>query len=126
MIEKSLWDLNNSVLFVVVCSIIAQERLNRVTQLISEISLTDYVPSVSRSNNNENVESPERESVGDWMASAIPIHSAVALTAAAAGIISDDEILTSSMKMWEPRSPESGTTSDASELGQVSKTKMSD
>ncbi|XP_022991951.1 uncharacterized protein LOC111488447 isoform X1 [Cucurbita maxima] len=103
-------------------SIIAQERLNRVTQLISEISLTDYVPSVSRSNYNENVDSPERESLGDWMASAIPIHSAVALTAAAAGIISDDEILTSSMKMWEPRSPESGTTSDASELGQAERT----
>lgn len=103
-------------------SIIAQERLNRVTQFISEISLTDYVPSVSRSKNNENVDSPGRKSSSDWMTSAIPIHSAVALTAAAAGIISDDEVLTSSVKTWEPRSPESGTTSDASELSQLERT----
>lgn len=109
-----------------VCSIIAQERLNRVTQFISEISLTDSVPSGPRSNQNENVDSRERKSSGDWMTSAIPIHSAVAITAAAAGIISDDEILTSSVKMVEPQSPESCTASDASELSQVRKIKMID
>ncbi|KAE8646738.1 hypothetical protein Csa_005208 [Cucumis sativus] len=103
-------------------SIIAQERLNRVTQFISEISLTDSVPSGPRSNQNENVDSRERKSSGDWMTSAIPIHSAVAITAAAAGIISDDEILTSSVKMVEPQSPESCTASDASELSQLERT----
>ncbi|TYK24604.1 DENN domain-containing protein [Cucumis melo var. makuwa] len=103
-------------------SIIAQERLNRVTQFISEISLTDSVPSAPRSNQNGNVDSPERKSSGDWMTSAIPIHSAVTLTAAAAGIISDDEILTSSVKMVEPQSPESCTTSHASELSQLERT----
>ena len=108
---------------VIVCSVIAQERLNRVTQFISEISLTDYVPSVSSSNHSANVDSPERESTSEWMASAIPIDSAVALTAAAAGLISDDEILTSSTKMSEPRSPESSTTSDTLDLSQVRKNK---
>lgn len=83
------------------------------------------MPSVARPNHNENVDSPERDSFSDLMTSAIPIDSAVALTAAAAGIISDDEILSSSMKMCEPRSPESGTTSDTSELSQVRKTRMS-
>lgn len=106
---------------------IAQERLNRVTQFISEISLTDYVPTESRPNQlNENVDSPKRESFSDWMTSAIPIDSAVALTAAAAGIISDDKILTPSVKTLEPRTPGSSTTSEATELSQVRKTKVND
>ncbi|XP_022157514.1 uncharacterized protein LOC111024191 isoform X2 [Momordica charantia] len=104
-------------------SMIAQERLNRVTQFISEISLTDYVPTESRPNQlNENVDSPKRESFSDWMTSAIPIDSAVALTAAAAGIISDDKILTPSVKTLEPRTPGSSTTSEATELSQMERT----
>lgn len=85
------------------------------------------MPSKSKLNHNGNdVDSSERESFSDWRTSAIPIDSAVALTAAAAGIISDDEISASSLKTSEPRSPESGTTSETSELSQVMKTKMSD
>ncbi|KAK7861375.1 hypothetical protein CFP56_011198 [Quercus suber] len=102
-------------------SIIAQERLNRITQFVSELTLNAYVPSVTKVHDqmNGNVESPERESLSDWMASAIPVDSALALTAAAAGITRDDFISPSSLKIWEPHSPESVTTSEASDFSQV-------
>ncbi|KAK3193332.1 hypothetical protein Dsin_024642 [Dipteronia sinensis] len=102
-------------------SIIAQERLNRITQFLSEMSLTDFVPSGSKLHDptNDSVDSPDTEYFNDYMASAIPVDSALALTAAAAGIISDDEIPSSSLKAWEPRSPESGTFSEASDISQL-------
>ncbi|XP_058005811.1 uncharacterized protein LOC110660094 isoform X3 [Hevea brasiliensis] len=101
-------------------SITAQERLNRITQFVSEVSLSS-VHSASKQHErmNMNVDYPDRECDVDWMASAIPIDSAIALTAAAAGIVSDDDIRTSSPKTWESHSPESGATSEASDLSQV-------
>ncbi|GLT41478.1 hypothetical protein SLA2020_155390 [Shorea laevis] len=100
-------------------SIIAQERLNRITEFVSEmsLSLTDYVPSVSKRNElmHENIDSPDEE-YSDWMASAIPVDSALALTAAAAGIISDDEVPSASLKICSPRSPESTAASEASDF----------
>lgn len=103
------------------CSIIAQERLNRITQFISEMALNDYVPSASKlqDQTNDNMDSPNTECFSDWMSTAIPLGSAVALTAAAAGIISDDEVPSSSLRTWEPQSPESVTASEASDLSQV-------
>lgn len=102
-------------------SIIAQERLNRITQFVSEMSLTACMPSVSKQHGqmNENVDCLDREYDADWMASAIPVDSAVALTAAAAGIISDDVIPTLSPKIWEPQSPDSVTASEASDSSQA-------
>lgn len=102
-------------------SIIAQERLNRITKFVSELTLTHYVPSVTKLHDHMNgdVDSPERESCSDWMASAIPVDNALALTAAAAGIIPDDDIPPSSLKIREPQSPESVTASEASDLSQV-------
>ncbi|KAL2470591.1 DENN (AEX-3) domain-containing protein [Abeliophyllum distichum] len=93
-------------------SIIAQERLNRITQFVTEISLSDLVPSPSLS---KNTDSPCGESDTDWMASAIPVDSAMALTAAAAGIIADDEVPSS---RWEICSPGSGIAS-CSDHGEV-------
>ncbi|CAK7349498.1 unnamed protein product [Dovyalis caffra] len=100
-------------------SIIAQERLNRITEFVSEISLTACMPSVSKQHGqmNENVDCLDTEY--DWMASAIPVDSAVALTAAAAGIISDDVIPTLSPKSCEPHSPESITAREASDFRQA-------
>ncbi|PON54584.1 DENN domain containing protein [Trema orientale] len=102
-------------------SIIAQQRLNRITELVTEMSLFDYVPSplTAHYRLHENVESPERESFSDWMTSAIPVDSAVALTAAAAGIIPDDVITPSSLRISEPNSPESVTASESSEFSQA-------
>ncbi|XAR61038.1 hypothetical protein NMG60_11034617 [Bertholletia excelsa] len=100
-------------------SIIAQDRLNRITEFVSEMSLTDYSPSGVKlpDSISEDVESPCRDYSTDWMASAIPVDSAIALTAAAAGIISDDEVLSSSCR-WESASPGSASTSEASDYSQ--------
>lgn len=91
------------------------------------MSLTDVVP-VSKLHDpiTDSVDSPETDYFNDWMASAIPVDSAVALTAAAAGIISDDEIPSSSLKTWEPRSPESITASEASDTSQLRETDKDD
>nr|XP_009790647.1 PREDICTED: uncharacterized protein LOC104238072 isoform X2 [Nicotiana sylvestris] len=101
-------------------SVIAQERLNRITHFVSEINLTDFIPSASKMNDasNANVDSPYRDDEADWTASAIPVDCAIALTAAAAGIISDDEVPSSSSK-WEVSSPVSVTASEASDHSQA-------
>lgn len=112
--------LYNSQYYLHGCSIIAQERLNRITQFVSEMPLTACMPSLSKEQHvqmDENVDYLDKEFDVDWMASAIPVNSAVALTAAAAGIISDDPTL--SPKTWEPHSPESISTSEASDTSQT-------
>lgn len=85
------------------------------------MSLYDYVPSTPRTNDqmDENVEPPEAKSFGDWMSSAIPVDSTVAITAAAAGIIPDNGVPLSSLRIWEPPSPESVTASESSEFSQA-------
>ncbi|XP_057964070.1 uncharacterized protein LOC131155149 [Malania oleifera] len=105
-------------------SIIAEERLNRITEFVKEMTLSDYVPSMSKLHDqtNENIDSPDRECFADWRASAIPVDSAVALTAAAAGIRLDDDARSSSPRRWEPHSPESATASEASDFSQVKET----
>ncbi|MCL7031108.1 hypothetical protein MKW94_013205 [Papaver nudicaule] len=92
-------------------SIITQERLNRITEFVSEVALTDHAASVLKSHNklNENNVSPDSDSNADWKASAIPLDSAVALTAAAAGIISDEDVPTFSVGFSETRESVSAT-----------------
>lgn len=70
---------------------------------------------------SSNANSPDRESFSDWMDCAIPLDAAAVITAAAAGIISDDEIIQLSPKRWDSRcqSPVSVTASDASDHWQV-------
>lgn len=105
------------------CSLIAQERLNRITEFVNELTLTGSIPSTPKLDDqmSSNANSPERESFSDWMACAIPLDGAAAITAAAAGIISDDEIPQLSPKIWDSRSqsPVSVTASDASDFFQV-------
>ncbi|XP_010548732.1 PREDICTED: uncharacterized protein LOC104820065 isoform X2 [Tarenaya hassleriana] len=99
-------------------SMIAQERLKRITDFVSEMSIAASccTPSPSRPKHqaNGNADSPVRNP-NDWMDSAIPVDSVIALTAAAAGFISDDDIAVSSQKIVEPWSPDSVTngSSDA-------------
>ncbi|CAL5353570.1 unnamed protein product [Camellia sinensis] len=100
-------------------SIIAQDRLNRITQFVTEISLTDYIPSGTKLHDPMN-DSPYRDCCTDWMASAIPVDSAIALTAAAAGIVLDD--IPSTSCRWESVSPESGSISGASDYSQTKET----
>lgn len=104
------------------CSLIAQERLNRITQFVNEITLAGCIPSSPKLDDqfSSNTNSPERESFSDWMSCAIPLEGAAVVTAAAAGIISDDEILQLSPKRWDSccQSPVSVSASDASDVCQ--------
>ncbi|CAA0815230.1 DENN (AEX-3) domain-containing protein [Striga hermonthica] len=72
-------------------SIIAQERLNRITKFVAEMSLAENAPSHPLPKNHINEKFEESGNTTDWMATAIPVGSAITLTAAAAGIISDEE-----------------------------------
>ncbi|KAI3921284.1 hypothetical protein MKX01_001421, partial [Papaver californicum] len=78
------------------------ERLNSITEFINEVTLIDHTTSVLKSHNkiNENSLPPDSDS-DDWKASAIPLDSAVALTAAAADIISDEDVPTFSVRFSE-------------------------
>ncbi|CAO2824150.1 unnamed protein product [Amaranthus hypochondriacus] len=93
-------------------SIISQERLNRITQFVSEMSLCQYSPSPSRIQYGH-FDSPSTDT--EWMSSAIPVDCAIALTAAAAGIITDDEVPSVSSKLAETQSP--SNDSEASDFG---------
>nr|XP_004292250.2 PREDICTED: uncharacterized protein LOC101314825 isoform X1 [Fragaria vesca subsp. vesca] len=102
-------------------SIIQQERLSRITQFVSGMSLNGYAPSMDKIDDEVNYgeDSPETDPCDNWMRSAIPINSAIALTAVAAGNIPDDETPTSTLKIWEPQSPESASASEAPDFIQV-------
>lgn len=104
-------------------SIVTQERLNRITQFVSEMNITDYVPSPIRAQDviNENSDFCSKNST-EWTNFAIPVDSAAALTAAAAGIISDDEVHSFSFRLPEPETPESTSASEASDNSQTKET----
>ncbi|CAH8361179.1 unnamed protein product [Eruca vesicaria subsp. sativa] len=95
-------------------SMIAQERLKRITEFVSEMSLAAACHSPSMSRINSCVSSP-RSHPGDWMASAIPVDGVMALTAAAAGLITDSDIAS----FAEPQSPDSVVTGDTSDASQI-------
>ncbi|KAA3474901.1 DENN domain-containing 5B [Gossypium australe] len=104
-------------------SIIAQERLNRITEFVNEMSLSlnDYAPSVTKLDEqmNDNTESLDGEYVNDWMASAISVNNALTHSPIAAGTIADDEVSSVSLKISSPMSPESVAASEASDLGHL-------
>ncbi|KAL8494449.1 hypothetical protein ACS0TY_025311 [Phlomoides rotata] len=90
-------------------SIIAQERLNRITKFVTEMALADDIHSPTTSNNgDENADSPDGESATDGVTSPIPVDCAIT-PAAAASIISDEE---ASCRL---ESPEKATASEASD-----------
>lgn len=92
----------------------SQERFDRITQFVSEVNVTDRTSSNKRSPDhlNEVADSCFRNGITDWMSSAIPVDSAVRLSASAAGIITDDEV--SSVKSEETQSLPSTAASEAS------------
>lgn len=101
------------------CSLVAQERLNRITQFVTEMTLTGSIPSIPKLDDqmSSNANTPDREPLSDWMASAIPVDGAAVISAAAAGIISDDEIPQFSVNIRDShcQSPVSVAASDASD-----------
>ncbi|XP_058095045.1 uncharacterized protein LOC131240674 isoform X2 [Magnolia sinica] len=102
-------------------SIIAEERLERITQFVSEMTLIDCVPPLVRTQDqmNETPETPNKQSSNDWMASAIPADCVLGLTMASPGLTSDNEVPSQSLRQLEPHSPESFSTSEASEFSQA-------
>ncbi|KAF3791931.1 DENN domain-containing protein [Nymphaea thermarum] len=101
-------------------SIIAQERLERISQFVSEMTLTDSVPPMIKTREQMNASSDilTDESESDWMAYAIPVDSVLGLAAAAAGLISNNEVHSFSCRMSEPQTPESLSASEVSDLSQ--------
>ncbi|XP_075507146.1 uncharacterized protein LOC142543650 isoform X1 [Primulina tabacum] len=112
--------------FEILNSIVSQDRLNRITQFVSEISFADHVPlhSVSKDHTNGNVDSPCEESDTDWMASAIPVNSATAVTAAAAGIISEEDVPSSGRELNFPTANDSLDNSRFRRLDKDDRTNM--
>ncbi|RAL43437.1 hypothetical protein DM860_012578 [Cuscuta australis] len=104
-------------------SLIAQERLNRITQVISRrTTLSDFVPYSVTSKLKDTDRDPEDSG---WMESAIPVDSAIFLTAAAAGIICDHEVPSCSLR-GEVSSPGSMVASDSSDHSPVKQWDMDD
>ncbi|XP_028765596.1 uncharacterized protein LOC114723564 [Neltuma alba] len=108
-------------------SLTAQERLNRITQFVGDMSLTGSFTLRHKPDDqmSSHTVSQERECISDWMACAIPVGDVAAITAAAAGIITDDEIPNLSPK-WDPQSPVSLTGSEASDFSRDSKKYLHD
>ncbi|GMJ09037.1 hypothetical protein like AT2G20320 [Hibiscus trionum] len=104
-------------------SIIAQERLNRITEFVNEMSLSlnDYSPFATKLDEqmNDNTESQDREYVNDWMASAIPVNNPITRNPGAGGVTTDDEVSSVLLKISSPPSPESVAASEVSDLDQV-------
>ncbi|GMI69265.1 hypothetical protein like AT2G20320 [Hibiscus trionum] len=96
-------------------SIIAQERLNRITEIVSDMnpSLDDNALSVSKeddqTNYNNVTDNPNSKYVHDWMASAMPANSTVILGDTTVNV----EV--SSLRITSLLSSESVTPTEASE-----------
>lgn len=75
-------------------SIIAQERLDRITECVKEMSLVEQVPAMVKvgSKNHVRQNSPSPDDPDGWMESAIHVDSVLGATAAAAGLISESEM----------------------------------
>lgn len=100
------------------CSIIAQERLDRITQYVTEVKLAEAIPHSFKDNNqSENLNSPQR-SYSELMEYAIPVNSVSGLIYSPNRLSAKD---TSPFlaKVPEPQSPESFSTSEASEVSNV-------
>ncbi|XP_072987918.1 uncharacterized protein [Typha latifolia] len=101
-------------------SIIAQERLDRITQFVNEITLNDSVPHSVKEHDqlDEDFDSPERLLCNNWTGFAIPVESVSGLISSA-GVSSYRDAPPISLRNWEPQSPESVSNSEASDLGHV-------
>lgn len=102
-----------------VCSMVAQDRLNRITKFVDEMAHATNVPSQSMPKQLLIMKSPGAESGTNWMASAIHVKHAVTLAAAAAGIISDEEA--SSRCQNSPRSARATDAADQCQMKDLDK-----
>ncbi|KAL2609523.1 hypothetical protein R1flu_028096 [Riccia fluitans] len=96
--------------FEVLNSIIAQERLDRITQCVNEMSLVHHVPPMVKTGSKGHRVNHEDDPDG-WMESAIPVDSVLGATAAGAGLISEKEVTSFSSKSSDPLSPDTPAAS---------------
>ncbi|KAJ6792658.1 Uncharacterized protein M6B38_238745 [Iris pallida] len=99
-------------------SIVAQERLDRITQFVSEMTLKE---SISRGptgsdQNDENSYFPNFQSSTSWMGYAIPVDSVLGLTSCSASLSSDRELPPNLSRQLETHSPECASPSEASDI----------
>uniref|UniRef100_A0A0E0CV64 UDENN domain-containing protein n=1 Tax=Oryza meridionalis TaxID=40149 RepID=A0A0E0CV64_9ORYZ len=102
-------------------SIIAQERLDRITQFASEIALAEPIPhSMKEQNqvNGEDFESANELSYNDWTEYAVPVNSISGLISSS-GLPSEGEIPSYLFRSWEPNSPESMSASETSDSSYI-------
>uniref|UniRef100_A0A0E0K8P9 cDENN domain-containing protein n=1 Tax=Oryza punctata TaxID=4537 RepID=A0A0E0K8P9_ORYPU len=106
-------------------SIIAQERLDRITQFASEIALAEPIPRSMKEQSqvDGDFESENGLSYNDWTEYAVPVNSISGLISSS-GLPSEGEIPSYLFRNWEPNSPESmsaSETSDSSYLRELEK-----
>ncbi|KAL6645514.1 hypothetical protein ACP70R_017122 [Stipagrostis hirtigluma subsp. patula] len=101
-------------------SIIAQERLDRITQFATDIALAEPVPlSVKeRDGVNGDFESSNMLPYSDWTEYAVPVNSISGLISSS-GVPSETDIPPYLFRVREPNSPESISTSEISDSSYV-------
>jgi hypothetical protein len=102
-------------------SIIAQERLDRITQFASEIALAEPIPRSMKEQsqvNGEDFESANELSYNDWTEYAVPVNSISGLISSS-GLPSEGEIPSYLFRSWEPNSPESMSASETSDSSYI-------
>uniref|UniRef100_A0ACD5TUJ9 Uncharacterized protein n=1 Tax=Avena sativa TaxID=4498 RepID=A0ACD5TUJ9_AVESA len=97
-------------------SIIAQERLDRVTQFASEIALAEPVPRSLKEQDqlHGEFESSNGLSYNDWTEYAVPVNSISGLVSSS-GHTSESDVPLYLFRSWEPNSPESMSASETSD-----------
>ncbi|KAG8073447.1 hypothetical protein GUJ93_ZPchr0006g43729 [Zizania palustris] len=101
-------------------SIIAQERLDRITQFASEITLAEPVPHPIKEQNqvSGDFESSNGLSYNDWTEYAVPVNSMSSLISSS-GLPSEGDVPSYLFRSWEPNSPESISASETSDSSYV-------
>ncbi|KAM0828352.1 hypothetical protein ACQ4PT_067613 [Festuca glaucescens] len=97
-------------------SIIAQERLDRITQFASEIALAEPVPRSLKEQDlfKGDFESSNGLSYNDWMEYAVPVNSISGIVSSSR-LTSERDAASYLFRSWEPNSPESISASEISD-----------
>lgn len=96
----------------------AQERLDRITQYVSEMALTGSVPMrvAEQDQLDDNLDSPNRQSLKNWMDCAIPADSVLGLTSSSSGA---DREVPFCCGQLEPHSPDSPSLTENLDFSHV-------
>lgn len=105
-------------------SIIAQERLDRITQFASEIALAEPVPRPVKEQDGVNGDFDSSNEIPyiDWTEYAVPVNSISGLISSSS-VSSERDMSSYLFRSWEPNSPESlsASVSDSSYVREVEK-----